>query len=109
MRMLPQHESHAFSAHAEKLYKFQWDRDRRLTGEIAAHVGRGLPIQPATILKERHGRGLSVKCSEGHDLEGLAATAHDAQQGLCVGGVGITSNGNFLWLCQGIKLSAWSH
>ena len=76
--------------------------NRRLASEGLANVGRGLPIQLATILQERHGRGGRVRCSQGHHLEGPIAVANDAQQGLRVGRVGITDNGNLPRLREGI-------
>lgn len=40
--------------------------------------------------------------SQGHHLERPVAIASDAQQSLCVRGIGITNNGNLLWLRQGV-------
>ena len=68
----------------------------------AARVGCGLPVRRSSILKERNGRALSARCSQGHDLEGPVATVNDVQQGLCVSGVRIADNGSLLWLRQGI-------
>jgi hypothetical protein len=75
---------------------------RCLTGIITASVSRSLPIPQATILKERHARGLSLKCSEAHDLERAVAIAHDVEQGLRVCRVGITDDGDLPWLREGI-------
>jgi len=98
MRMLPKQESRAFSAPAEKLFKFQWDCDRRLAGESAADVGRGLPIQLATILQERHGRGLRVWCPQGYGLEGPVAIANEVQRYLRVSDIRIADQANLLGL-----------
>lgn len=63
-------------------------------GKGAAHIGRGLSIQLATILQERDSRRLGDGRAQGHYLEGAVAITNDAQQGLRVGRVGITDNGD---------------
>jgi hypothetical protein len=45
---------------------------------------------------------LCVLRSQGYHLERPVAIASDAQQSLRVSGVGITNNGNLLWLRQGV-------
>ncbi len=88
--------------HAENL-KFQWDCDRRLAGEITENVGRGLPIQLATMVQERDSRGLRVRHSQCHDLEGSESVASDIEEGLCVSRVEIADNGNLSRLCERVR------
>jgi hypothetical protein len=61
-------------------------RFREEAGETAANMGRGLPIHQSPIVQVRNNRGQSVGRSLDHNLEGLVATANDAQQDLCLCG-----------------------
>ena len=79
-------------------------RSRCLTREFAAHVGSGAPLHQASVLKERNGGALSIRCSQSRDLEGLVAVANDRQQLLRIGAVGIADNGNLPRLRKEIRL-----
>jgi hypothetical protein len=79
-----------------------WLRHRRLTREIAAHIGRGLPIHQTAILHQRDLGTLWTGRAQGHDLEGPVPIANDAQQSLRVGGAKITHDGDLLWLRKSI-------
>jgi hypothetical protein len=52
MQTSRQHKGCSFSVYAEKLLERQWACDRCLADKVAAHVGRGAPIQQAAILQE---------------------------------------------------------
>ena len=54
-----------------------------------------MPFHQASILQEWNSRGLPVWRSQGHYLEGLVAITYDLQQGLRVGSVAITDDGDF--------------
>ena len=53
-----------------------------------------MPFHQASILQEWNSRGLPVWRSQGHYLEGLVAITYDLQQGLRVGSVAITDDGD---------------
>ena len=56
-----------------------------------------MPLHQSSILQERDSgttRILSMRWSQGCDLEGAVSAAHDVKQGLRVGRVGITDDGD---------------
>jgi hypothetical protein len=66
----------------------------------------GVALHQASTSKERDSgttRTLSMRWSQGYDLEGAITIANDAQQGLRVDGVGLTDNGNLSRLREGIR------
>jgi hypothetical protein len=66
-------------------------------------MGCSLLPHQSTILKQRDTRGLRTGCAQGYDLERPVGIANDAQQGLRVGAVGFTDNGNLSRLRKGIR------
>jgi hypothetical protein len=79
MQLSRQRETCTFSTQAERLFECLWGRDRCLAGEIAAHVGSGVPVYESSVLKERNRSGLHVGCPQRRHLEGVVALANDAQ------------------------------
>jgi len=72
LRMSRQQKSCAFSVCAEQLLERQRVRDRRLAGEIAAHIGCGLPIQQSPILQERDSGNAWVSAESGSPMMAIS-------------------------------------
>jgi hypothetical protein len=55
------------------------------------------------ILQGRDSRGLGVRCTQGHHLEGPVAVANNAQQGLRVSRFWSADDSNLSWLRKGVR------